>query len=131
MNVLELRFSKLDDENPGTDYFPEYKEKYLGIFNKYCTNKKRSYGGQGDSYGEPAQYDGIEDSIEQKIFDFGDNDLHIGSVNGDLKILLCHESDIHIDGNSDDLIQRIAEKYPDLEFRTGEEWKKLNASENT
>ena len=66
MNTLELRFSKLDDENPGTDYFPEYKEKYLGIFNKYCTNKKRSYGGQGDSYGEPAQYDGIEDSIEQK-----------------------------------------------------------------
>jgi len=67
MNALELRFSKLDDENPGTDYFPEYKEKYLGIFNKYCTNKKRSYGGQGDSYGEPAQYDGIEDSIKQKM----------------------------------------------------------------
>ncbi len=66
MNTLELSFSKLDDENPEKDYFPEYKKKYLHIFKKYCTDKKRSYGGQGDSYGEPAQYDGIENSIEQK-----------------------------------------------------------------
>ena len=72
----------------------------------------------------------LEESIEQKIFDFGDCDLLIDSVNGELKILLCHESDIHIDGSNDELAQKVSEAYPSFEFRTGEAWEQLNAAKN-
>ena len=39
----------------------------MPIFQKYCTNKKRSYGGKANSYGIPTKYDGIESYIEKKI----------------------------------------------------------------
>ncbi len=67
MNELELKYSELDEKNTNIDYFLAYKKEYFPIFEKYCTNKKRAYGGRGDNFGSPAQYDGIENSVESKV----------------------------------------------------------------
>ena len=65
MNELEREIVEKAESNPGKDYFPEYRNRYLPIFEEYCSDKKRVYAGKADSYGEPTQYDGIENSIEQ------------------------------------------------------------------
>lgn len=67
MNELELKYNELSEKNRSINYFPSYKKEYFPIFEKYCTNKKRVYGGQGDSYGFPATYDGIENSVESHV----------------------------------------------------------------
>ncbi len=66
MNALEREINEKSDNNPGKDYFEEFGEKYLPIFQEYCSNKKRAYGGKADSYGIPTRYDGIENAIEKK-----------------------------------------------------------------
>ena len=66
MNAIEREIVELDEKNPDEDYFDEYERKYLAIFREYCTDKKRTYGGNADSYGSPSKYDGIENFIEQK-----------------------------------------------------------------
>lgn len=56
MNEIESKYFKSKD-------FDGYGKEYTKIFEKYCTNKKRAYGGRADSFGEPTKYDGIEKSI--------------------------------------------------------------------
>jgi len=65
----------------------------------------------------------IDDSIEQRIFQIGGSDLLIASPDSNLKILICHESDIHLDGTDDAAINTIIARFPQLDFRTADEWK--------
>ncbi len=69
----------------------------------------------------------IEDSVDHRIFEIGRSDLIIESPDAKVKILICHESDIHLDGTDDEAIHSIAAQFPNLEFRTAEEWKSLHA----
>lgn len=69
----------------------------------------------------------IEDSIEQRIFEICGSDLLIESPDSNLQILICHESDIHLDGSDDEAISKIVARFPHLDFRTADEWK---AAEN-
>ena len=41
----------------------------------------------------------IADSTEQCIYESGKSDLSLATPNGGVTILLCHEGDIHIEGN--------------------------------
>ena len=65
----------------------------------------------------------IEDSVEQRIFEVCCSDLVIESPDAAIRILLCHESDIHLDGTDDEAIARIVGRFPDLDFRTADEWR--------
>lgn len=67
----------------------------------------------------------IEDSIEQRIFVIGGSDLLIESPDSKLRLLICHESDIHLDGIDDEAINRIGMRFPELDFRTSDEWAKV------
>jgi len=58
----------------------------------------------------------IDDSIEQRIFQIGGSDLLIASPDSNLKILICHESDIHLDGTDDAAINTIIARFPQLDF---------------
>jgi hypothetical protein len=62
MNAIEKRIVELDKNNTdGTiDCFAVYKKEYNPVFQQYTTTKKRAYGGQANSFGEPTKYDGIE-----------------------------------------------------------------------
>lgn len=61
MNLIEDEaFKKQQD-------FLEYQAAYKTIFDKYTTEKKRVYGGNGDSYGNPTTYDGIENALESAV----------------------------------------------------------------
>lgn len=66
----------------------------------------------------------IEDSMDQRIFEICNSDLLIESPDGNLRILLCHESDIHLDGTDDQSIARIVARFPTIDFRSQEEWTK-------
>jgi hypothetical protein len=68
----------------------------------------------------------LEDSIEQRIFVVGGSDLHIRSPDNNLDVLICHESDIHLDGDDDGAIERIVKRFPQLDFRRAEEWKAVH-----
>ena len=65
----------------------------------------------------------VEDSIEQRIFVVGGSDLSIESPDAQLRILLCHEADVHLDGTDDEAIERFIANFPQLDFRTADEWK--------
>lgn len=67
----------------------------------------------------------IDDSIEQRIFEIGGSDLLIVSPDSKLRILICHESDIHLDGEDDNALNNIVARFPQLDFRTAEDWKVL------
>jgi hypothetical protein len=67
MNNIENDINKKSETYPQKDFFPEYSEKYFPIFKKYCTDKKRVYGGNADSYGDPTKFDGIENFTESNI----------------------------------------------------------------
>ena len=41
----------------------------------------------------------IEESREQRIYEPGKSDISFATPNGGVTILLCHEGDIHIEGN--------------------------------
>ena len=51
----------------------------------------------------------LRESVEQRIFEPGDTDLHIATREGTLEIGLCHEGDIHLSGTDPDLVRRLAE----------------------
>ena len=72
----------------------------------------------------------IEDSIEQRIFEIGGSDLLIEFPDSNLQILICHESDIHLDGADDEAINKIVASFPQLGFRTAEEWKSVHHNES-
>lgn len=61
MNEIENHISELQNSNTSgrTDFFAEFKALYHPVFQQYATSKKRVYGGQAESYGQPAKYDGI------------------------------------------------------------------------
>jgi hypothetical protein len=51
-----------------TDWFEEFRKLYIPIFEKYCTDKKRTYGGPDNiSFGFPVKFNGIENSIEINV----------------------------------------------------------------
>jgi hypothetical protein len=68
----------------------------------------------------------LEDSIDQRIFVVGGSDLHIRTPNSTLEVLICHESDIHLDGDDHDAIQKVVARFPQLDFRTAAEWKRVH-----
>ena len=70
----------------------------------------------------------IEDSTEQRIFEIGGSDLLIESPDSKLRILICHESDVHLDGVDDDAINKFVTRFPQLDFRTASDWKALHQS---
>jgi hypothetical protein len=74
----------------------------------------------------------LEDSIEQKIVVPGESDLYINSPNGELKLLFCHESDIHVDGTSEELMKRFmaAEPFSGFRFFSREELKQSYPDHN-
>jgi hypothetical protein len=59
----------------------------------------------------------IEDSIDQRIIVPGQSDLLIDSPQEELRLLFCHESDIHVDGKDEDLMKRFMESEPYSQFR--------------
>jgi hypothetical protein len=60
----------------------------------------------------------IEESIRQRIIIPGQSDLLIRSPHNELELLFCHESDIHVNGESVDLMRRFvaAEPFSKLRF---------------
>lgn len=65
----------------------------------------------------------VEDSIDRKIYEVGKTDMSIESPDSDWKILLCHESDIHLEGENDEFIQKIIKAFPVFDFRSSDDWK--------
>ncbi len=65
----------------------------------------------------------IEDSIAQGIFKLGGSDLLIDSPDAKVRIVVCHESDIHLDGTDDESIHKLVVNFPQLDFRTAEQWR--------
>lgn len=65
----------------------------------------------------------IADSVEQQIFEMCGSDLLIESPDANVRILICHESDIHLDGTDDESINRIVASFPHFDFRTADEWR--------
>ena len=45
----------------------KFKQRYLPIFETYCSDKQRVYGGQANSFGYPTKYDGIEMFVQQEV----------------------------------------------------------------
>ena len=70
----------------------------------------------------------IDDSTEQRIFEFCGSDLLVDSPDSNVRILICHESDIHLDGSDDEAINKIIAKYPNIDFRTADQWKSEDQS---
>jgi hypothetical protein len=54
----------------------------------------------------------IEDSIEHGIVLPGGSDFLFEVPEGRLELLFCHESDIHLDGSDDELLQRFMATEP-------------------
>ena len=65
----------------------------------------------------------IEDSVAQGIFQICESDLLIESSDSHLQVLLCHESDIHIDGTDNETIAKLVESFPNIDFRSANDWK--------
>lgn len=65
----------------------------------------------------------IQDSLAQGIFQIGQSDLLIESPDSHLQLLLCHESDIHIDGTDNETIAKLVESFPNIDFRSANDWK--------
>lgn len=67
----------------------------------------------------------IEESVDQRIFVPGGSDLFIKSPRNELEILVCHENDIHVDGESLDAMQRFmaAEPFRNMRFFSQDELK--------
>jgi hypothetical protein len=49
----------------------------------------------------------LEDSLKQQIVLPGASDLIIDSPHYELSLVFCHESDIHVAGSNEDLMQRF------------------------
>lgn len=59
----------------------------------------------------------IEDSIVQRIVIPGESDLLLYSPQEELKLIFCHESDIHVDGSSAECMQQFMASPPFCSFR--------------
>ncbi len=58
----------------------------------------------------------IEDSIEQKIVTPGESDFIFEVPAKRLEVMFCHESDIHLDGTDDELLQQFMTSEPYLQM---------------
>lgn len=69
----------------------------------------------------------IEDSVNQRIIVPGQSDFLVNSPQKELELLFCHESDIHVDGESLDVMQRFmaAEPFSKIRFYSQSELKAL------
>lgn len=54
----------------------------------------------------------IEDSLEPKIIVPGESDLHLEVPEKRMNIHFCHESDIHLTGTDEDLLQKFMQSEP-------------------
>ena len=72
----------------------------------------------------------IQDSIEQRIFAMCGSDLLIESPDSAVRILICHESDVHLDGTDDEAIHKIVTRFPQFDFRTADQWRAVGQPEN-
>lgn len=68
-NELEVRMhKKMDPEGKNlTELFEAFHKEYFPLFQKYCTDKKRSYGGHGYSFRNPPTFNGIENATETTV----------------------------------------------------------------
>ncbi len=64
-----------------------------------------------------------EDSIEQRIFVTCSSDLLVESPDSGVCMLICHESDVHLDGTDDESANKIVARFPWFDFRTADEWR--------
>lgn len=62
------------------------------------------------------------DSIAQNIYEIGRSDLLITNPDKDVLITLCHESDIHLDGDNEAILARLINIVPGIEFKTARQW---------
>jgi hypothetical protein len=67
-------FEKVEERNAWlqnhkrVDWFDEFGKLLTPLFEQYCTDKKRVYGGpDGRSFGFPAKFNGIENPIETQV----------------------------------------------------------------
>jgi hypothetical protein len=69
----------------------------------------------------------IEDSIEQRIVIPGESDFRLEVPEGRLVLLFCHESDIHLDGADDELLQQFMATEPlsQMRWHTREEVERM------
>ena len=67
MNKIEEEICLKEQNQPEKDFFPEFKKLYLPVFEKYCSEKRRIYGGKADSFGIPTKFDGIEKHTECSV----------------------------------------------------------------
>jgi hypothetical protein len=49
----------------------------------------------------------IKDSLEQRIFVPAESDLHFELPDGRLRLLFCHDGDVHVSGSDDELRERL------------------------
>jgi hypothetical protein len=65
----------------------------------------------------------IEDSIQQGIIVPGEADFYFDVPEDRLRVLFCHEADIHVDGSDDALIQKFisSKAYADYHWYSQEE----------
>lgn len=68
----------------------------------------------------------IEDSIEQRIVVPGESDFRFEVPEGRLVLLFCHDSDIHLDGTDDHLLQQFmaTEPFSQMHWHTQQEVEK-------
>ena len=59
----------------------------------------------------------IEDSIEQRIVIPGRSDFLFEVPEKRLEVAFCHESDIHLDGSDDELLQQFMQTAPFVHMR--------------
>ena len=67
MNEIEKDIFDKSEVEPKKDFFLEFKQRYLPVFETYCSDKQRVYGGQANSFGYPTKYDGIEMFVQQEV----------------------------------------------------------------
>lgn len=55
----------------------EFEKKYYEIFGKYCTNRKRSYGGQPTGYSRNGQYQGCISETVESVRNMSSNRIEV------------------------------------------------------
>lgn len=63
-NAIGREFSSKAAADPEADLFPEFESCYRPVFEAYASDKRRVYGGKAVSFGEPADFGGIERALE-------------------------------------------------------------------
>lgn len=60
----------------------------------------------------------LEESIDQRITVPGHSDLLLTSPNNELDLLFCHESDIHVNGDNEEMMRRFIQsrEFEDVRF---------------